>query len=81
MSDPDLIEKAAQERRARRDALPAVLLYAFRPMFLAAGSWAIIALALWLSIFFGYVQLPTRFDPLIRQARRPSSHRPASTVS
>ena len=28
VSDPDLIEKAAQERRARRDALPAVLLYA-----------------------------------------------------
>ena len=38
--------------------------YAFRPMFLAAGSWAVIALALWLAMFFGYVQLPTRFDPL-----------------
>jgi uncharacterized protein involved in response to NO len=33
-------------------------------MFLAAGSWAAIALALWLVTFFGYVQLPTRFDPL-----------------
>ncbi|HTI84982.1 MAG TPA: NnrS family protein [Alphaproteobacteria bacterium] len=43
--------------------MPAVLLYAFRPMFLAAGSWAIVAIALWLSMFFGYVQLPTRFDP------------------
>lgn len=64
VSDPDLIEKAAQARRAQRDALPAVLLYAFRPMFLAAGSWAIIALVLWLSMFFGYIQLPTRFDPL-----------------
>ena len=64
VNDPDLIEKAAQERRARREALPAVLLYAFRPMFLAAGSWAAIALALWLSMFFGYVQLPTRFDPI-----------------
>ena len=64
VSDPDRIEKAAQARRAQRDALPAVLLYAFRPMFLAAGSWAAIALALWLSMFFGYVQLPTRFDPL-----------------
>ena len=63
-SDPDLIEKCAQARRARREALPAVLLYAFRPMFLAAGSWAVIALALWLSMFFGYVQLPTRFGPL-----------------
>ncbi|MGE0116666.1 MAG: NnrS family protein [Dongiaceae bacterium] len=62
--DRDLIEKATQERRARREALPAVLLYAFRPMFIAAGSWAVIALALWLAMFFGYVQLPTRFDPL-----------------
>src|SRR6478672_13760765 len=43
---------------------PAVLLYAFRPMFLAAGSWAVIAFALWLAMFFGYVQLPTRFDRL-----------------
>ncbi|HET6252072.1 MAG TPA: NnrS family protein, partial [Tepidisphaeraceae bacterium] len=33
-------------------------------MFIAAGSWAIIALGLWLAVFFGYVQLPTRFDPL-----------------
>ena len=33
-------------------------------MFLAAGSWAIVALALWLAMFFGSLQLPTRFDPL-----------------
>jgi uncharacterized protein involved in response to NO len=64
VSDSDRIEKAAQERGARRDAVPAVLLYAFRPMFLAAGSWAVIALALWLAMFFGTIQLPTRFDPL-----------------
>ena len=54
----------SEEDRLRRARLPAVLDYAFRPMFLAAGSWAVIALALWLAMFFGYVQLPTRFDPL-----------------
>ena len=54
----------SEEGRLRRARLPAVLDYAFRPMFLAAGSWAVIALALWLAMFFGYVQLPTRFDPL-----------------
>ncbi|MBU6458339.1 MAG: NnrS family protein [Bradyrhizobium sp.] len=43
---------------------PALLLYAFRPMFLAAASWAAIALALWLAAFFGTIELPTRFDPL-----------------
>ena len=48
----------------QRNSGPAVLLYGFRPMFLAAASWAIIALVLWLGMFFGIVQLPTRFDPM-----------------
>jgi uncharacterized protein involved in response to NO len=52
------------EERARRLRLPAVLGYAFRPLFLAAGSWAILAIVLWLAMFLGYLQLPTRFDPL-----------------
>lgn len=52
------------EKRLRHARLPAVLDNAFRPMFLAAGSWAVFALALWLAMFFGHVQLPTRFDPL-----------------
>jgi uncharacterized protein involved in response to NO len=53
----------AGTRDARKPG-PALLLYAFRPMFLAAASWAAIALALWLAAFFGTIQLPTRFDPL-----------------
>ena len=52
------------EERARRLRLTAVLSYAFRPLFLAAGSWAIVSIALWLAMFLGYVRLPTRFDPL-----------------
>jgi uncharacterized protein involved in response to NO len=48
----------------QRNSGPAVLLYGFRPMFLAAASWAIIPLALWLAMFFGALQLPTRFDPV-----------------
>jgi len=52
------------EERARRLRMPAVLSYAFRPMFLAAGSWAILSLVVWLAVFLGYIQLPTRFDPL-----------------
>ena len=50
--------------RVRRSWQPAVLTYAFRPMFLAAGSWAIVAIAIWLAMFLGYLRLPTRFDPL-----------------
>jgi uncharacterized protein involved in response to NO len=52
------------EERDCRLRLPAVLSYAFRPLFLAAGSWAIVSIALWLAMFLGYVRLPTRFDPL-----------------
>jgi uncharacterized protein involved in response to NO len=55
----------SEEDRLRRARLPAVLDYAFRPMFLAAGSWAVIALSLWLAMFFGYVQLPTRGPMLL----------------
>jgi uncharacterized protein involved in response to NO len=56
--------KADTQERARGGDGPPLLLYAFRPMFLAAGSWAAIALALWLAQFFGYLALPTRFDPM-----------------
>lgn len=52
------------EERARRLRQPAMLTYAFRPLFLAAGSWAIVGIAVWLAMFLGYLQLPTRFDPL-----------------
>jgi uncharacterized protein involved in response to NO len=62
--DPEAIARAAEAQRLRRAQLPAVLDYAFRPMFLASGSWAAIALVLWLAMFFGPLQLPTRFDPL-----------------
>jgi uncharacterized protein involved in response to NO len=55
---------ATTGQRARHLWQPAVLTYAFRPLFLAAGSWAILAIALWLAMYLGYFQLPTRFDPL-----------------
>jgi uncharacterized protein involved in response to NO len=38
--DPEAIARAAEAQRSRRAKLPAVLDYTFRPMFLAAGSWA-----------------------------------------
>ncbi|MEO8883879.1 MAG: NnrS family protein [Devosia sp.] len=53
-----------EEERVRRARQPAVLTYAFRPMFLAAATWAIVAIAVWLVMFLGYIQMPTRFDPL-----------------
>lgn len=53
-----------EEARIRRSRQPAVLTYAFRPMFLTAATWAIVAIAAWIAMFFGYLRLPTRFDPL-----------------
>jgi len=64
---PDSSKRKLQrvdEPASRVGRLPAVLDYGFRPMFLAAAGWAMIALALWLAMFAGYVQLPTRFNPL-----------------
>jgi uncharacterized protein involved in response to NO len=52
------------DERIRRSRQPAVLSYAFRPMFLAAGSWAVVAIAIWLAVLLGYIRLPTRFDPV-----------------
>lgn len=36
----------------------------FRPFFLAAGLWACLAMALWLGMLRGVVELPTAFDPV-----------------
>lgn len=36
----------------------------FRPFFLAAASWAVLALALWMAMFFTGMALPSRFDPV-----------------
>ena len=52
------------EECTRRLQLPTLFSYAFRPLFLAAGSWAIVGIAVWLAMFLGYLRLPTRFDPL-----------------
>ncbi len=52
----------AEMRRAY--AGPAILSYGFRPFFLGAGVWAVIAAALWLPLFYGEITLPTGLSPL-----------------
>jgi uncharacterized protein involved in response to NO len=51
-------------RRARMAAAPPILRGGFRPFFLGGALWAIIALALWLSVLAGQVTIPTAFDAL-----------------
>ncbi|MDJ0611326.1 MAG: NnrS family protein [Kiloniellales bacterium] len=55
-------QSPADRRRAYRG--PAILQQGFRPFFLGAGAWTVIAMALWLGIYLGYLALPSRFDPL-----------------
>lgn len=45
-------------------AMSALLSRAFRPFFLCAALWAVIALALWLAMLTTGFVLPTRFEPL-----------------
>src|SRR5579864_7097004 len=51
-------------RSRKRPPPTAVLSYGFRPLFLAAGGWASIAIGLWLALVLGHLRLPTRFDPV-----------------
>ena len=49
--------------RYRATAGPAVLSQGFRPFFLAAAVWAVLGLVLWLMAFWGWLTIPTAFDP------------------
>ena len=57
-------ERAMAARRARMAAAPAILRGAFRPFFLGGAAWALIALALWLAVLAGSLELPSSFDPV-----------------
>jgi uncharacterized protein involved in response to NO len=43
---------------------PAVLTYGFRPFFLGAAAWAMLAMILWMAMLAGHVTLPSAFDPV-----------------
>ncbi len=42
----------------------ALFSYGFRPFFLASGVWAVVAIALWITMLTTGLTLPSRFDPL-----------------
>jgi uncharacterized protein involved in response to NO len=47
---------------ARSWSGPAILSHGFRPFFLSAGIWALIAIALWFLAFGGAIEVPTAFS-------------------
>ncbi|WP_187428104.1 hypothetical protein ROLI_002280 [Roseobacter fucihabitans] len=56
------MSSTAQQMRAWTG--PALLTYGFRPFFLGAGVWAVIAMLIWLALLSGQIALETAFDPV-----------------
>jgi uncharacterized protein involved in response to NO len=54
----------ATAARQRSWTGPAFLSRGFRPFFLAAGLWAIAAIAIWPAFFMGEIAIPTAFPPV-----------------
>lgn len=54
---------AARTRRPNTEGI-ALLQLGFRPFFLAAGLWAVLAMALWLAQLAGHLILPSALDPI-----------------
>jgi uncharacterized protein involved in response to NO len=54
------VHRSADAARVWRGA--AVLSRGFRPFFLAAGVWALVAIALWTAVFSGAISIPTAFS-------------------
>lgn len=55
---------ATTTEQARRWQGPMILSHGFRPFFLLAGSWAAVAMVLWIAMLSGLLSLPTAFDPI-----------------
>jgi hypothetical protein len=51
--------------RYRRQGGPALLSAGFRPFFLVGALWATLAIPIWLVVFAGALQLPTRLSPVV----------------
>lgn len=48
----------------RAPTLPTILTAGFRPFFFGASAWAALAMALWVPMLSGHLDLPTAFDPV-----------------
>ena len=55
------MSSTAEQMRAWRG--PAILTFGFRPFFFGAAVWAALAMALWVPMLSGALNLPTTFDP------------------
>ena len=49
---------------SRQNKMPVFLSLGFRPFFMLAALWALLAIALWTGMFLGHVNLPAALSPL-----------------
>lgn len=56
------MQRTAEQQRSWQGAV--LLSRGFRPFFLAAAVWAIVAIAIWLPLFKGEIAIPTAFSPI-----------------
>lgn len=57
-----MAQTTAEQMRQWRG--PALFTFGFRPFFLYGALWAGLAMPLWIMVFAGAVELPSRFDPV-----------------
>ena len=57
-------ERMLAMRKARMAAAPPILRGGFRPFFLLGAAWAVVALFVWLTVFFHGLPLPSAFNSL-----------------
>ena len=50
--------------RVRAWTGPVILTYGYRPFFLMAGAWAVLAMTFWVAMLAGWAPALTRFDPV-----------------
>ena len=50
--------------RVRAWSGPVILTYGYRPFFLMAGAWAVLAMVIWITMLAGWMPVLTRFDPV-----------------
>ncbi|WP_112323034.1 NnrS family protein [Oceanibium sediminis] len=56
------MSSTAEQMRAWRG--PAILSFGFRPFFLGAAVWAVLAMVLWVAMLAGALRLPSTLDPV-----------------
>ncbi|UWP88230.1 NnrS family protein [Aliiroseovarius crassostreae] len=64
MADPHPSNTRNSSARVRRWTGPALLSFGYRPLFLGAGLWAVLAMVLWLVELTGTRVLATHLDPI-----------------